>query len=183
MNKFAQGTIAGVAGIALLLGGAGTFALWNDSASIDASAIDSGTLAFGAESDGRWTNVTGGGSEAIKDISSFLIVPGNTLRFEQVVTITATGNDLVAELSYDEASITGSLKKWLDVAIAATSDNDNIVASGTPNVFTVTPVAGESAVTVVLTVELPKDTSGLDAQNLTLDLSALELTLQQLAIS
>ena len=29
MNKLVKGSIAGAAGIALLLGGAGTFALWN----------------------------------------------------------------------------------------------------------------------------------------------------------
>ena len=39
MNKLVKGSIAGAAGIALLLGGAGTLALWNADAYIANTAI------------------------------------------------------------------------------------------------------------------------------------------------
>ena len=44
MNKLLKGAIAGAAGVALLLGGAGTFALWNSSATVTGGNIDAGNL-------------------------------------------------------------------------------------------------------------------------------------------
>ena len=58
MNKLLKGSIAGAAGIALLLGGAGTFALWNDTAAASGGTVQSGNL-----------SVVLNGSPAWKDIS------------------------------------------------------------------------------------------------------------------
>ena len=44
MNKTFSGSIAGAAGIALLLGGAGTFAQWNSSAAVAGTSITAGVL-------------------------------------------------------------------------------------------------------------------------------------------
>ena len=52
MHKIVTGAIAGAAGVALLLGGAGSFALWNASASSAASAVSAGTLSLTANNDG-----------------------------------------------------------------------------------------------------------------------------------
>ena len=49
MNKLVKGAVAGAAGIALLLGGAGTFALWNASTNVSTGSISTGTLAFGTK--------------------------------------------------------------------------------------------------------------------------------------
>lgn len=182
MNKLAQGAIAGTAGIALLLGGAGTFALWNDSASVDGSTVTSGTLSIEALGDGSWTDITGGASEDVIDIDSFLVVPGNTLQFVQQFTIAATGNDLEAELEFDPASITGGLEPFVETTLVVTGPT-NVVATADDNVYTITPgVAGTFVVNVVFTVELPSSVDGTDGQDESLDLSDLDFTLTQLAI-
>ena len=44
MNKMIKGSIAGATGIALLMGGFGTYALWSDSQGISSGTVQSGTL-------------------------------------------------------------------------------------------------------------------------------------------
>src|SRR5688572_6565363 len=44
MNKMIKGSIAGATGVALLMGGFGTYALWSDSETLDGSSITSGVL-------------------------------------------------------------------------------------------------------------------------------------------
>lgn len=181
MNKLVKGAVAGAAGIALLIGGAGTFALWNDSAQVDASTISSGTLTLTAGTDGVWKNVTNGGTATI-DPSTFTIVPGNRLQFTQTLTIAATGNDLKAELSYNDLAITGSLSGVATTSLAVTSSSANVVPGTAPKTFIVTPAGSSATVSVVLTVELPASTSGTTGQGGTLDLSALTFTLTQKTI-
>lgn len=182
MNKLTTGAIATGAAVLLLLGGAGTFALWSDSTQFDGSSIQAGELFFGAEGTGEWTNVTNGGDDPI-DINTFLMVPGNTLQFEQTVEITATGNDLIAELTYDAGSITidPELEDWITITLGASSTSGNVTADG-PNVFEVTPAAGTSTVVVTVTVAFDEATPDLEGQDKVVDLSGLELTLTQLAI-
>ncbi|MET0977038.1 MAG: alternate-type signal peptide domain-containing protein, partial [Leifsonia sp.] len=94
MNKILKGAIAGAAGIALLLGGAGTFALWNSSTTVAAGTISSGQLSIAKVSDGSWFNTTTGTETAIANVANYKIVPGNSLRWKGQLTVLATGNDL-----------------------------------------------------------------------------------------
>ena len=96
MNKLTRGAIAAGVGVVLLLGGAGTFALWSDTATLSGSTITAGELKFGTVGSPQWTNVTNGGNTAIADISTFRIVPGNSVRLTQTVQITATGTSNTA---------------------------------------------------------------------------------------
>ena len=181
MNKLIKGAIACAAGIALLLGGAGTFALWNSTAAAGAGNITAGTLSLTANSDGTWTNITRATATPITDIGAFRIVPGNKLQFTQTLTVKATGDDLTAELTYNPLSITGdsALKVALVPTLTATSDDANITSAG-PNTFTVSPSASSATVTVVLELDLPTDAlDGLAGQGGTVDLSGLTFTLTQ----
>ena len=54
MNKLTKGAIATAAGIALLLGGAGTFALWNGQTTIAGGTISTGTLAIASTGSPVW---------------------------------------------------------------------------------------------------------------------------------
>lgn len=182
MNKITKGAIAGAAGIVLLLGGAGTFALWNDSADLDGSTVTSGELFITQSTAGSWSNVTQATPVAIPNITAFKMVPGNTLRFTKAVNITATGNDLTATLTYDPSSIVipTDLAPYVTVTLGAVSSGSNIVSSGT-NTFTVTPAVGASTVTVTVTVAFSSTTPGLTGQNQTIDLSNVTLTLTQVA--
>ncbi|PRY64673.1 alternate signal-mediated exported protein [Glaciihabitans tibetensis] len=193
MNKLTSGAIVGTLGIALLLGGAGTFAMWNSTTTADAGTVASGTLTIAKSSTASWKNVSTdapAGGVAIPSISAYKIVPGDTVQMTQVFTVAATGNNLVATLSYDDLTIgttgTDAAATAANVALKSAS-TISMVASGTgvtagaaANTFTVAPNAsGVSTVTVTLTVALPTTVSGLTAQNGTLNLSAVSFNLVQ----
>jgi alternate signal-mediated exported protein len=109
MNKLTKAAIAGAAGIALLLGGAGSLALWNASDDVDAGAITTGTLTLTAE-DGTWNS------------APTTWVPGDSYTYTTSVTVIASGDNIHGTLSVDPASITGSadLIADLDVTLAVT---------------------------------------------------------------
>ncbi|GAA0959273.1 alternate-type signal peptide domain-containing protein [Frigoribacterium faeni] len=191
MNKLVKGSVAAAAGIALLLGGAGTFALWNANTEVAAASVTSGTLALSTTAAGSWTDITNGRNAAISDVSQFKIVPGNKLRFSQPMRIDATGNDLVADLTYSDASITGSLKSvvvtgmGISSAAGSTSLPAGVTAdSANAKSFVVRPVAaGSTTAVVTFVVEFPQAADGTSTMNGTLDLSKLSFTLKQRAIA
>jgi alternate signal-mediated exported protein len=133
MHKIVTGAIAGAAGVALLLGGAGTFALWNASASTAASSVSSGSLTLSANNDGVWTDITNGRSATINPASA-LMVPGNSYQFTQTLTIGATGQDLKANLTYANQSITGdsALLAATTKTLAVTSSSASVVSRPRP---------------------------------------------------
>lgn len=182
MNKLTRGAIAAGAGLVLLLGGAGTFALWSDSVTLNGSTITAGELKFGTVGSPTWVNATNGGNTPIANISTFKMVPGNTLKMTQTVQITATGDDLKADLTYNPASITidPALASHVTVTLGATSSNSNVVSTGN-NTFRVTPASGVSTVTVTVTVAFDPATPNLDGQTKTVVLNNLALTLTQVA--
>ncbi|WP_062004963.1 alternate-type signal peptide domain-containing protein [Arthrobacter alpinus] len=96
MNKLAKGAIAaGAAGI-LLLGGLGTLAFWNDSTAVNGGNVTTGTLALSdAVCDGGWVYAVG---NAGVGAPVGLIVPGDTISKECTFAITATGDNLEADL-------------------------------------------------------------------------------------
>jgi alternate signal-mediated exported protein len=192
MNKLVTGAVAGAAGIALLLGGAGTFALWNASTEVNASSVASGTLSLTQSSAGSWTDVTNGRSTALTtaQVAAYKVVPGSKLQFTQPITIVASGTDLRADLTYDATSVTGSLKPYvtnaLTVSTAAGSSSlpSGVTAGSTAGSYVVAPVAaGSTSAVVTFVVELPSTVTDAASQGGTLDLSKLTFTLKQRAIA
>lgn len=181
MNRIVTGAIAGAAAIALLLGGAGTFALWNSSAGANAATVSAGTLSLATAGAGTWTDVTNGRNTTVSP-ASILMVPGNSYQFTQPLTVTATGQDLKAELTYTDASITGdaALLAATTRTLQVSSPNAAITTSPKANTFIVSPSATASTVNVVFTVSLPQ--SATTGQNGTINLSGLTFTLTQTAI-
>lgn len=172
MNKLVKGAVAGAAGIALLIGGAGTFALWNSSATVSAGSITAGTLALSANSDGVWKN----GSTTI-DPATYKIVPGTTLVYTQTLAINATGDGLTAGLTYSGMTGSGTLDSAVTKTLAVTSTSPNVTVSG--STVTVVSAATPATVKVTFTVSLPS--SATTGQGGTLNLSALTFTLAQTA--
>jgi alternate signal-mediated exported protein len=180
MHKIVTGTIASAAGVALLLGGAGSFALWNAQASSAATGVSSGTFTLTANDDGAWTDITNGRSASI-DPTEVLMVPGNTYRFTQTLVIGATGTDLRALLTYAPQSITGD-QELID---ASTRDLEVTSSSAalrrtSATAFEVTPSQASSTVEVVFTISLPE--SATTGQGGSVDVGALAFTLTQTAI-
>ena len=113
MNKLTKATIAGAAGVALLLGGAGTFATWNATAPISGGTIVAGSLVVGTAATGSWSvthlntgsNTVYGTSAAISNLSNFKASPGDQLTYTTTVPITVSGTNLVATLGLASGSI------------------------------------------------------------------------------
>jgi alternate signal-mediated exported protein len=192
MNKLTSGAIVGTLGIALLLGGAGTFAMWNTSATSELGSVASGTLSIASNNNAAWKNISAdapAGGTTIPSIAAYKIVPGDTIQMTQTFSVAATGNNLVATLGYDDASIktTGvdatataanvALKGATIISMNATGTG--VVAGTTPNTFTVSGNSGVSTVTVTLTIALPASVSGTTAQGGAIDLSAVAFNLKQ----
>ncbi|MCU1481317.1 MAG: hypothetical protein JWQ19_2103 [Subtercola sp.] len=189
MKKIVKGAIAAAAGIALLLGGAGTFAYWNSSQTISGASIVSGNLLVTDPGPaGVWT--INGGSTPIS-LTGYLIVPGDVLTYKKTMAITATGNNLVATLGLGAAAITASdLAKPADVALAGYLTSTAVLTAtgtgitGTSPTYTVTPgSAGISQnVDVVVTITFPKSTTaGLENNTKvgSVSLANLTVTLSQ----
>jgi len=100
MNKMAKGALATGVGVALLLGGGGTLAVWNQSVNANAGTIASGELKLAAAT-GAWTsNITKGAV----DPAVYKMVPGEKLAFTQDLTVTLVGDQLNANLSVVDAA-------------------------------------------------------------------------------
>lgn len=147
---------AGALGL-LLLGGAGTFALWSDEESIDAGDITDGELTL-AVAGGAWTQ----GGDPV-DIATFRMVPGDTITYQATVTPTIVGDNLSATLT---STVPGGGEFW---TIAATLPDGTIA---------LTEADSGVAVPVEIDVTLPVGSSN-DSQTEVLDLEALTLSLEQ----
>ncbi|MFC4243322.1 alternate-type signal peptide domain-containing protein [Gryllotalpicola reticulitermitis] len=201
MNKLIKGAVTGAAGIALLLGGVGTFAAWNDSTSIgsSATAINTGSLQFDGAPAPTGTNGWYTNSALTTPLAAgFLAVPGDTLYYQATVKIKASGTNLAANFG-----VGGTTGPTVSFATSATGTSEQAsasivsvtgtgIASGsTAGVYTITPTATASTditATVVVSVTFPFGTSGVttgqvnqgtDGQNNKITLADVPLTLTQ----
>ncbi|WP_210480705.1 alternate-type signal peptide domain-containing protein [Naasia sp. SYSU D00948] len=169
MNKLVKGSIAGAAGIALLLGGAGTFALWNTSDSLTAPSITAGHLTLTANNNGVWKTLAG---DTITP-STYRIIPGTTLVYTQTLSIDAVGDGLKANLTHTGLAAAGPLADYTTETLEVTSSTATV--DGSTLKFT----SGLSTVNVKLTVVFPSTVTGTQGQGSTLDLSQITFTLAQ----
>jgi alternate signal-mediated exported protein len=159
MNRLTKGAIAGAAGISLLLGGAGTFALWNANAATAAGTITAGTLSISAASGaGTWQ----ANGSSVADIADYRIVPGDVLTFTKDVTVTATGDSLTAVLALGPGSIVAASDGAADTALAdALAGSATFAASGSGitrvgSTDTYSVAAGTNGtVTITVTIAVP----------------------------
>lgn len=179
MNKATKGAIAaGAAGI-LLLGGAGTFALWEDNATVNPESISTGVLTLDV-APGEWNDVTDPlAPETINDISSFDIVPRDKITYTTEVTVTAEGNNLEGELKINQTALTTSAAaaSYLTVSVANTAAGAAGLTVDGNGVITFT-TAATYTFDVTVTVEF-EDAGDAVGQNANIDLAALALTLDQ----
>jgi alternate signal-mediated exported protein len=188
MNKLLKGSIAGAAGVALLLGGAGTFALWNSSTTVNGGAVASGTLTIAENGvDPIWEDVSADVAGGVIEIADYRIVPGDTLEMTQDVLINATGDNLEAKLAFNPLTVvTGTdldniaLKNALDFTLTATpATSGTVVTDNGDGTFQIAPSDNEITVALTLTVEFPSDVEDLVAQGASVDLTGLGFNLTQ----
>lgn len=165
MNKLIKGSIAAAVGIALLSSGAASFALWNDSATINAGTVSSGTLAITSSGTGSWSPTLA------------KIVPGDTVTYTRQMTVSATGDNLKATITSNIGSITNN--------ITGSTATSTFVVKTSPGGVVVTPAAGvytlngTYTIDVTITVAFSSSTTGLTGQNASINLSTLAVTVAQ----
>lgn len=153
MKKSMKGTIAIAAGIALLLGGGGSLAYWQGTASTTSATIQTGELNVQLTSGSTWQVKRGTTTTPISNIANFKMVPGDQVIYTVPFQTTANGTNLTATgainwggFSAVPAHLTSSVTgTYNSAAISGTSFT---VASGTANgnlVFTLTWPFGSNA--------------------------------------
>jgi len=182
MNKLLKGSIAGAAGIALLMGGAGTFALWNDAATLTGGTVTAGTLTATAVAGGTVTVKHGIAGTAVPLTPTFKIVPGDIVTYTQNVAINASGDNLNASwaLTSTLAAASGAaadaqLKSFINTAVVTAVDSTTLL----PIPATLPAGATTAKVTAVLT--FPNGVAGAEnlAKTGAVTLSNLGLTVTQ----
>jgi alternate signal-mediated exported protein len=172
MQKSTKGALAAAAAGTLLLGGAGSLAFWQSTASVSGSTVTAGHLNLTQDSCGDWQLDSDGGTGG--DLAGRLLVPGDSLSKVCTYTIDATGDHLEAELDIDEPNWSGDLEAALTTDADFTLDGDP-VTPGTAAEFT----EGTHTVIATFTVDFPygssADNSSFD-DTATLDTIGLTVT-------
>lgn len=174
-KKRIKGIVAIAAGTALLLGGAGTYAMWSSAEALEAGPVETGdlSLTLGAGTwtlDGLLTPVT-----AVADPSAVRIVPGDVLTLTQAVDLTLVGDTIAADLSVDaEDLVPAALAPYISVGFTSTT----LGTPSGPNTFRVTP-ANAGTVSTVVTVDFDASTPDRTATATTVDLTAITFALEQ----
>ena len=126
MKKATKGALAVTAAGALLLGGAGTLAYWNDVQSVSGSTISSGHLKLTPGTCDSWKS-----NGAAVDPATMKIVPGDVITRHCSYTADLLGDHLKGQVSVSTPTLTGGLAGGLTTAATYTVGNGLAVAAGT----------------------------------------------------
>lgn len=181
MNRKTKGALAVGAGAILLLGGAGSYALWSDESPVGGDAITTGDLQLNCGAGGSWTDVSPDGvvGGPAVDPATDLMVPGDWWKYANTCTVVATGKNMHAQISVDTASVPGST--ITDPACGGdcvTFDNTAAIGAGTPVSTPVTVNNGDS-VAVGVVVKFNRDTPNRVGVNTTLNVNGMKVVLNQ----
>lgn len=177
-GKMTKGTVAIGAGVLLLLGGAGTYALWEVTAPLSGS-VQSGDLNLALE-DAAWA-VNGA---PVADIAGVRIVPGDVVTLTQDVKVTAVGENLNAQLRVDESDVlvNPDVAAWFDVTLDLDANASWATKTGAKSYAVTSAAPGTDAyeATAVVTLTFDHDTTLHNAVNTTIDFSEIDFVLEQL---
>ena len=184
MKKVMKAAIAAGAAGALLLGGAGTMALWNDSKTVDAGTVTTGHLRLTTDAaEGVWADESADDANADFDPAIDHIVPGDTVTYAQTVKIAADGKNLKGALTVGslDTAIPADLAGQVTVRVAAAPTDPKLTVTGNEVTF---DEPGTYDVPVTITVVFDKGVLGAvptpaAEMGADIDLTALNLTLNQ----
>jgi alternate signal-mediated exported protein len=165
MNKIVIGSIAASAGMALLLSGAGTFAVWNSNTSTELSGIATGTLTLDPDTAGTWAAGT-----------PELWVPGDRSNYTESYTITGSGDELAATLSgaYSGITVDGVTATF---AFVVEDKNGDLVPTNTNQSYAFSSAL--SPYSAVATVDVEFNATGTTNQKSVAEIGDVEVSLQQ----
>ena len=168
MNKMTKGALATGLGVALLLGGGGTLAVWNKSVAEPAGTIATGDLELTAGT-GTWTNDAG---TAIQ-LGSYKAVPGDELHFSQPVTVALAGDLMSASLTL--TNNLASSASYLQVSSATLKDASGTIVTGPLD----PSLSGKYTASV--SVKFLASTTGTEGTGANNDLGNIGFKLEQIA--
>lgn len=122
MNKALKGALAIGAATALLLGGAGSLAYWQSSASTDAASFTTGTLSVEAHDDAAWTR---DGEEI--DPEQALLIPGQYIDFTQTFEVNVSGDGLLVTAEMIDQSFEPTDMGSIFVSVWIETDDGDVV--------------------------------------------------------
>ena len=166
MNKRTKALVAGGAGAVILLGTAGTFALWSDTATVPGAVVTGGELELAGDSTVTWTanDISGNSSVKIDDEDGTIqLVAGVELVGETTITPELAGEYLVAELATPapENAVPAWLKVTWTLGGEVVGDGDASIKL-TPDDFSNSSGDLDLAVSIRLADDLQTDTDGID---------------------
>lgn len=171
MKKMTKGAIVTGLGVALLLGGGGTLAVWNADQGSTAGTVVAGDLQL-TSTGGTWTSNLSG---TIADIGSYKVVPGETLTYTQDLGITLAGDMMVAGLTVTGATADNGFGADVTVSDPALENAAGAILAATE----LTP-ADSGAATATTTFTYSESASA-ESMNATMDFSAINYVLTQKA--
>ncbi|MCA5892131.1 alternate-type signal peptide domain-containing protein [Isoptericola sp. NEAU-Y5] len=166
-----KGAVAAAAGVAVLLGGAGTFALWNQSGSIGTVGTQTGALSATFSDQTTWKDVTDGADNDIADIAAFRMVPGDTVVGTTTVDVTATGENLLVDAGLDAGA--ANLPEGVTATVLLSDGTD----SGAALELEGSNEGTLHRLTADVTLTFDPDTEG--SENTAIDLTNVKVDLQQ----
>lgn len=175
MNKTVKGSLAGAAGVALLMGGFGSYALWSDSQPLAANGVSTGQLNI-ATTAGSYDDAN---TPAASDwTTSDKMVPGDVVTYTQTFTAKGDGKNLKGTIALASPGALQGTSSTITRSVAITSNNAT-VSQVTPTSFAFTAPFGTATLTAVVTYTLPSTTSNLVDQNVSASTPATAFTISQ----
>ncbi|WP_448221551.1 alternate-type signal peptide domain-containing protein [Gordonia iterans] len=172
MNRKTKGALAAGAGAILLLGGAGSLALWSDEDQVSGGDITAGDFGIDCGTTGTWTDQSGDVPVVTINPASDLMVPGDTWVYTGDCAVTATGKNMKAEMTVTGigSGSTNPATPW--VTITTTVD-------GQPATSAPVEVTGGTTVPVTVSVVFSSATPDTEFTNGTINVSGMTLQLNQ----
>ena len=181
MNTMIKGAVAGATGIALLMGGFGTYAVWSDSENLAENGVQSGRLDIDTAV-GVYDDVNSG---AENDWSaSDKLVPGDKVTYTQVFTVRGDGKNLAGTIKLNTQAMspngfagTGSLTRTVDVVAGGAGATS--ITKDTATEFSFADPFGTATLTATVTYTFPSSVSGTSDQNKAATTPASTFTITQ----
>ncbi|OZE91372.1 alternate-type signal peptide domain-containing protein [Rhodococcus sp. 15-2388-1-1a] len=189
MNKATKGAIAAGAAAVLLLGGLGSLALWNDSETLGGGTITSGDLRLTlVEDSDQWQDVSYDVTPVDIDISTFRIVPGDTVAYTANFLVEAEGENLTANLTADISNVvegagSAELLAAIQTSVVATDEDDVVLptdGAGAAVITRTTNAPADQTISVEVRFTFDRLTEGTVAQDQSIDLTEFTLDLTQI---
>jgi len=176
VNRNAKGAIAAGAAVVVLLGGAGSYALWSDEGTNTPGSVTSGELTLTSSGAGTWTDISATGINGTTSVSpaSDLLVPLDTWRYTTTYTATATGKNMDAVVTVVNPGTAGALPEGVTVTPTATVGT----TTSTGSAITIPADGLPHTVTVNVTVAFA-DVDGDISEGETVDVSDMSVSLNQ----